>query len=927
MRVGVASSARESRPPSTGQYPPEDGVSASSSSLTEMLLPPPEREGEQSYMSPPLVRIKVFRLLVVLHLTLSMLLSHHLSTDAPLISWPTYDNFVRAGHCSYSSVVFLTGFSLACERSSPMFGSSKGLFIGPVVQLYAPYLLSVFICAGLTQYSPEVAAGEVGTTWVEEPLSERALHLLWKCLCLDTWLSEKATSIHHREEAHRFVGGLLMLHFVFHPALRLMQDVLVSRSGRISALCTFWIGGALQAASNVGIRLTPLPVMSMACRIHTCEFLAGMVLGLMWLDGQLPLFSQDSKKLPLKSSWSSLALVVLLAVYTMVDVARFGLCQNGLLMPVIGFVACGFLAESGDALSSMLDSKSAKWLMPLAFPALASQDLTYYLVHCVWMKDTGKFLEPAAPRSFALLATVLVVSAVMHQAIVKPLSLLALQQFTLPSLGLDTPVALSESRPSRHMCLWRRVQDHCIFYGSFLTFNLAYFSLILYWLMHRPMKAGVVSNVLCELPLLAHAVGLLKWAIAAPATFLSLAGQLLYNPMSKEAEPTVESLLEQGGFDGCKLRFRYVTRGMNGTLVRQNVAEAMHVLSQCQGLPEKAWVVEVVTDMFMGINEPAIEIVVPATYAVIDEFGSETKFKARALNYAIEHGGADDSDWIVHLDEETRFDNRSVVMILKHCVEERRRAQSGECSLPAVGQGVILYGTGRCGPVVNWVTTLADSIRVADDFGKFRLQFSAFERPFIGMHGSYVVTNHTVEKAVGFRYGLVGSITEDAHWSLMATAHHDVRFKWIDANMYEQSPFDLQDFVKQRRRWFAGICLVCEDPRIPWKWRVFIRVMNFWWLVSLPLGLFGTLAAFSPADMTPSYMIAVAMAGTFSTWNYVTGFIMTYRLSDGVPRYLVLLSMQLILQPFFMFLEYGGVLLSLLKPAFKEFHIVQKEAP
>eukprot|EP00971_Amphidinium_carterae_P239541 4755810-Amphidinium_carterae.1 len=43
---------------------------------------------------------------------------------------------------------------------------------------------------------------------------------------------------------------------------------------------------------------------------------------------------------------------------------------------------------------------------------------------------------------------------------------------------------------------------------------------------------------------------------------------------------------------------------------------------------------------------------------------------------------------------------------------------------------------------------------------RFRLQFAALERPLIGMHGSYVVACHSVEKAVGFRYGMKGSITE-----------------------------------------------------------------------------------------------------------------------------------------------------------------------
>jgi egghead protein (zeste-white 4 protein) len=53
------------------------------------------------------------------------------------------------------------------------------------------------------------------------------------------------------------------------------------------------------------------------------------------------------------------------------------------------------------------------------------------------------------------------------------------------------------------------------------------------------------------------------------------------------------------------------------------------------------------------------------------------------------------------------------------------------------GQGLITYANED---VVNWVTTLADSFRVADDMGKLQLQFSMFHKPLFSWKGSYVVT-------------------------------------------------------------------------------------------------------------------------------------------------------------------------------------------
>ncbi|PSN37675.1 Beta-1 [Blattella germanica] len=86
-----------------------------------------------------------------------------------------------------------------------------------------------------------------------------------------------------------------------------------------------------------------------------------------------------------------------------------------------------------------------------------------------------------------------------------------------------------------------------------------------------------------------------------------------------------------------------------------------------------------------------------------------------------------DTDWIVHLDEETLLTENSVRGILNFVLDGKHH----------FGQGLITYANED---VVNWVTTLADSFRVADDMGKLRLQFSMFHKPLFSWKGSYVVT-------------------------------------------------------------------------------------------------------------------------------------------------------------------------------------------
>ena len=77
-----------------------------------------------------------------------------------------------------------------------------------------------------------------------------------------------------------------------------------------------------------------------------------------------------------------------------------------------------------------------------------------------------------------------------------------------------------------------------------------------------------------------------------------------------------------------------------------------------------------------------------------------------------------------------------------------------------------------------------------------------FEDPLIGMHGSFVVCQNAVEIDFGFDHGVEGSITEDTFFA-MHIASHGVKVKWCEGHMFEQSPFNVEDFAKQRCRWYA----------------------------------------------------------------------------------------------------------------------------
>jgi egghead protein (zeste-white 4 protein) len=103
--------------------------------------------------------------------------------------------------------------------------------------------------------------------------------------------------------------------------------------------------------------------------------------------------------------------------------------------------------------------------------------------------------------------------------------------------------------------------------------------------------------------------------------------------------------------------------------------------------------------------------------------------QARALQYCLEDGVNElgDSDWIVHLDEETVMTENAARGVFNFAVDGRAK----------IGQGVITYANEE---IVSYITTLADLVRVAEDVGKYRFQFEVIGRPLFGMKGSYVVT-------------------------------------------------------------------------------------------------------------------------------------------------------------------------------------------
>lgn len=96
-----------------------------------------------------------------------------------------------------------------------------------------------------------------------------------------------------------------------------------------------------------------------------------------------------------------------------------------------------------------------------------------------------------------------------------------------------------------------------------------------------------------------------------------------------------------------------------------------------------------VTDNLMDLgpnNRSVNQIVVPSEYMT----PKNTLFKARALHYAATTSNTDPDAWIMHMDEESYFDENNAIKIVEFCDNENFLIK--ECGqMPSFANGSITY--------------------------------------------------------------------------------------------------------------------------------------------------------------------------------------------------------------------------------------------
>ena len=402
--------------------------------------------------------------------------------------------------------------------------------------------------------------------------------------------------------------------------------------------------------------------------------------------------------------------------------------------------------------------------------------------------------------------------------------------------------------------------------------------------------------------------GAVAWALMLPWAVADLLGWLLYRrhtPVGLEAASH-----ELGPTMPHQVVFRIVTRGDQPAIA---IATTWSVLDVMQRRPLFPFDVEVVSDIpIEGLPQhPAVRpILVPADHRT----PNGATHKARALHYALTVSPVPDGTWILHLDEESHVTDELIVGIRTAVMQEERNGQH------RIGQGLITYQRELA---ANPLFTLADSIRVGDDLGRFHLQYR-LNRILFGVHGSFLLVRTSVEKQVGFDFPPEGCTTEDTTWALHQMAQGS-RFRWVDGTVVEQSPANLRDFLRQRRRWFTGMWWGARRAPVATRYRAPLWGAMFLWSVSW-LGLaYAFVHVLDPVRVPGPLRLIGDMVFSVYLANYLLGLWVSLAgdRSHGALRKARYLVDQLVLMPAFAAIEGAAVVYGLLRPE-RRFHVVDK---
>lgn len=271
----------------------------------------------------------------------------------------------------------------------------------------------------------------------------------------------------------------------------------------------------------------------------------------------------------------------------------------------------------------------------------------------------------------------------------------------------------------------------------------------------------------------------------------------------------------------------------------------------------------------LGRQHPQIRVItVPRAY----QTPRGTRFKARANHFThelrIAEGEARDDVWVLHMDDDTAVGADTAAALAQFINRQRRAGDQGK----HLAQGMLTYPRENA---VNWLTWMADAVRPADDFARFRAVTGA-GTPVAGLHGELLLMRASIEATIGWDFG-PKAIVEDAQFALTFCKLYPGRSDWFNGRCYGASPATVRDFVKQRERWAWGLVGLSLNRSIPLRYRAFLGWSVLTWVLG-PLQHLGVVllvawatGVASTSPVTETVLLLWAMNFAFVVWSYWEG--------------------------------------------------------
>jgi len=235
-------------------------------------------------------------------------------------------------------------------------------------------------------------------------------------------------------------------------------------------------------------------------------------------------------------------------------------------------------------------------------------------------------------------------------------------------------------------------------------------------------------------------------------------------------------------FGTPKLIFQITTKG-NIPIVQNSVDRINAVCKDIGYEKFELWVVTDAQEQFQNCRT----VIVPPQYSC------NALYKGRALQYAVELRQKEDKNTeeisVFHLDDESLITKQTLCSVLTYL----------EDSPKPISEGLIIY------PLKQ-----KEKIRFPHIIDTFRpfccyecLEFMNTGKPAF-IHGSNLLIRSDIEEKIGWQNGK--TLAEDTLFAIQAKKKFGPEaFGWHGGVVEEQSPLNVRDLLKQRKRWFHGL--------------------------------------------------------------------------------------------------------------------------